>query len=395
MFKTANFVSTGNLSTSSKWTTLYCPPFGSSILGLQYAYSDGADTSKYRFGFNNQEQDAELGEYYAFEYRIHDARLGRFLSVDPLKYQFPFWSPYQFSGNQCITSRDLEGLEVEDNLNFGEEIDGPGMMDDNKKPTISAEGQITYSSLQMQNRVENAIREYNKKERNVIGKFLHNSDFKLIKNPIYQPEIAAVINNAKTKGISIYLTDNYNDVAEYDGSGGRIQGVLIKTSKTNYVVFAQPVFDIEKIGTDPLWEEIFHLSNAINPIYEYSYTERNGHWGIFDKNLLLQEEARAKFMVLTKIKDITQYYFQPIDALSEGESRFGIYAHTSFGAMLDMTESEILIFISTNPMKVHLYYIWEYTYRTDGNFSTWLRIPQQMHGEVMPQQGAYNHLLNE
>ena len=45
--------------------------FGSSIPELQYAYSDGGDTSKYRFGFNTQERDAELREYYAFEYRIH------------------------------------------------------------------------------------------------------------------------------------------------------------------------------------------------------------------------------------------------------------------------------------------------------------------------------------
>lgn len=75
-------------------------PFDSSIPELQYAHSDGADTSKYRFGgcfaelgkasVNNQEQDSKLGEYYAFEYRIHDAQLGRILSVAPLGHKFPF-----------------------------------------------------------------------------------------------------------------------------------------------------------------------------------------------------------------------------------------------------------------------------------------------------------------
>ncbi len=111
MFKIANFVSTLKPSTSSKRTTLYYPPFGSSIPELQYAYSDGADTSKYRFGFNNQEQDAELGEYYAFEYRIHDARLGRFLSVDPLSMEYSWNSTYAFAENDVVRCIDLEGLE--------------------------------------------------------------------------------------------------------------------------------------------------------------------------------------------------------------------------------------------------------------------------------------------
>ncbi len=68
-------------------------------------------TQKYRFGFNNQEQETELGEYYSFEYRVHDARLGRFLSVDPLAPEYPFYSSYQFAGNQVVWAIDIEGLE--------------------------------------------------------------------------------------------------------------------------------------------------------------------------------------------------------------------------------------------------------------------------------------------
>ncbi len=68
-------------------------------------------TQKYRFGFNNQEQETELGEYYSFEYRVHDARLGRFLSVDPLMMKFPWNSTFAFCENRVIDSRELEGLE--------------------------------------------------------------------------------------------------------------------------------------------------------------------------------------------------------------------------------------------------------------------------------------------
>ncbi|HEY0771807.1 MAG TPA: hypothetical protein VGD31_15890, partial [Sphingobacteriaceae bacterium] len=40
-----------------------------------------------------------------------DQRLGRFLSVDPLTQDFPFYSPYQFASNSPILAVDLEGLE--------------------------------------------------------------------------------------------------------------------------------------------------------------------------------------------------------------------------------------------------------------------------------------------
>jgi len=68
-------------------------------------------TQKYRYGFNNQEQEIELGEYYSFEYRVHDVRLGRFLSVDPLAPEYPWNSTYAFAENDVIRSIDLEGLE--------------------------------------------------------------------------------------------------------------------------------------------------------------------------------------------------------------------------------------------------------------------------------------------
>jgi|GEM_PF-4586174 len=67
------------------------------------------------YGFNNQEKNDEVygpeGTSYAFEYRIHDTRLGRFLSVDPLEADFPWYTPYQFAGNKPIWCIDIEGKE--------------------------------------------------------------------------------------------------------------------------------------------------------------------------------------------------------------------------------------------------------------------------------------------
>lgn len=68
----------------------------------------------YRYGFQGQEQDNELkgnGNSVNFKYRMHDPRIGRFFAVDPLTHQYPYYTPYQFSGNRVIDMIELEGLE--------------------------------------------------------------------------------------------------------------------------------------------------------------------------------------------------------------------------------------------------------------------------------------------
>ncbi len=66
----------------------------------------------YRYGFQNQEQDEELWEgAVSFKYRVEDARLGRFFSVDPLNSEFPWNSTYAFCENKLIAFCELEGLE--------------------------------------------------------------------------------------------------------------------------------------------------------------------------------------------------------------------------------------------------------------------------------------------
>jgi RHS repeat-associated protein len=60
------------------------------------------------------EQDNEVsgnGNAIVFKYRIHDPRLGRFLSVDPLESEYPWNSSYAFAENTPIAFIDLEGAE--------------------------------------------------------------------------------------------------------------------------------------------------------------------------------------------------------------------------------------------------------------------------------------------
>ena len=70
----------------------------------------------YRYFFNGQEADNEVfgeGALHAFEYRMHDTRIGRFWSVDPLAGKFPWNSTYAFAENMPIWARELEGLEAD------------------------------------------------------------------------------------------------------------------------------------------------------------------------------------------------------------------------------------------------------------------------------------------
>jgi RHS repeat-associated protein len=64
----------------------------------------------YRYGFNGKEDDSET-RTQDYGMRIYEPRLGRFLSVDPLAYAYPWYTPYQFAGNKPIWAIDLYGLE--------------------------------------------------------------------------------------------------------------------------------------------------------------------------------------------------------------------------------------------------------------------------------------------
>jgi RHS repeat-associated protein len=70
--------------------------------------------SGYRYGFNGKENDNEIkgeGDQQDYGMRIYDPRLGRFLSVDPLTKDYPWYTPYSFAGNKPIWATDLDGLE--------------------------------------------------------------------------------------------------------------------------------------------------------------------------------------------------------------------------------------------------------------------------------------------
>jgi RHS repeat-associated protein len=67
----------------------------------------------YDFGFNGKEKLDEIhgnsGDEYDFGARIYDARLGRFLSLDPRERDYAWQTPYAYYKNSPISQLDLDG----------------------------------------------------------------------------------------------------------------------------------------------------------------------------------------------------------------------------------------------------------------------------------------------
>ncbi|MGV7108115.1 hypothetical protein ACUSJC_16410, partial [Flavobacterium sp. U410] len=64
-----------------------------------------------------QEKDDEIkgeGNSLNYTFRMHDPRVGRFLSSDPLQKSYPWNSSYVFSENRVIDGTELEGKEYMD-----------------------------------------------------------------------------------------------------------------------------------------------------------------------------------------------------------------------------------------------------------------------------------------
>jgi RHS repeat-associated protein len=72
-------------------------------------------TQAYRYGFNGKGFDSEWkgeGNSYDYGFRVYDARLGRFLSVDPLSHDYSGISTFAFVLNTPIQAIDPDGRLV-------------------------------------------------------------------------------------------------------------------------------------------------------------------------------------------------------------------------------------------------------------------------------------------
>ncbi len=94
-------------------TTITNYPFGMLMPGRTYS------SEAYSWGFNGMQKDDEIsgsGNNLDFGARIYDSRLGRFLSIDPLKSNFAFMTGYSFAMNTPIRYIDKNGESIFDDM---------------------------------------------------------------------------------------------------------------------------------------------------------------------------------------------------------------------------------------------------------------------------------------
>ena len=85
----------------------------------------------YRFHFNGKERDNETyseGNAYDFGARIHDPRLGRFISLDTRIKDFPDLSPFAFAANISIRYVDFDGQGPGDRVKAASSFFGKGLI---------------------------------------------------------------------------------------------------------------------------------------------------------------------------------------------------------------------------------------------------------------------------
>jgi RHS repeat-associated protein len=112
-------------------------PFGAPLAGRTF------QASEYRFSFNGKEKIDEIngaGNDLDFGVRVYDARLGRWLSLDPLQKKYPFNSPYSFCANNPIVYVDYDGRDYRYSIEIITDRNGKSYANISINTTIHAYG---------------------------------------------------------------------------------------------------------------------------------------------------------------------------------------------------------------------------------------------------------------
>jgi len=87
-------------------------PFGLTMNGISSKALSFGDPKNKKL-FNDKELNTDLGlDWYEYGFRNnYDPQIGRFCSVDPIASDYPYYTPFQFAGNEVPNKIDIDGLE--------------------------------------------------------------------------------------------------------------------------------------------------------------------------------------------------------------------------------------------------------------------------------------------
>ena len=170
--------------------------------------------------------------HYDYGFRIYDPGIGKFLSVDPLTREYPWYTPYQFAGNMPTQAIDLDGLEpvVEQGILIGYNVQknqGPTQiqLDINNPRTQQKYGYNLHQKVEWTDIVYANISKFENVTSGEGQAFdKKNPDFK---SGNIQPNMFLMINGGVPKGIIEEPIDDTNPKgaspiigATNDGIGG-------------------------------------------------------------------------------------------------------------------------------------------------------------------------------
>jgi len=188
------------------------------------------NSSNGRYGYNGKENDNEVkgtGKQIDFGARIFDTRVSRFLSLDPLKTQFAFQSPYIYAGDSPINSVDKNG-EYKKTVNYTKDKDGSFNI-----LSVKTNNDIKYYSWVIggipviPNTVEYVFWDDKGNKKNTSGELkLKNIGSTRYPGPFNSPDKAnkqsdydyPPINSLDLAGMIHDKTYDYNDVAGFTGA---------------------------------------------------------------------------------------------------------------------------------------------------------------------------------
>ena len=83
-----------------------------SLYSAYGAIANAYNAANIKIGYNGKLRTTEIGaNNYDYGARIYNGDVGRFPATDPITYQYPELTPYQFASNNPIAGIDMDGLE--------------------------------------------------------------------------------------------------------------------------------------------------------------------------------------------------------------------------------------------------------------------------------------------